>query len=597
MTAAQRHRGPDDDGWLRRDDVVLAHNRLSIIDLSACGRQPMPNEDETVWACFNGEIYNYRSLRSDLERLGHPFRSASDTEVLVHGYEAWGIGGLVERLRGMFAFALYDARDAAAGGTLHLARDRFGIKPLYFASLAEPRAVVFASEVRALARGGLVPREDDPRGWLGYLLFGSVPAPWTTLRSVQALRPGHVLTADAGGTRVTRYYDMDALFLAGDSGPGVAGRANGTATGGDPSRDLRRNLRGVLEETVEIHLLSDAPLGVFLSGGIDSSALVSLAALRQQELRTIGIVFDDQQFSEEPFQRAVAERYRTDHHRVLVTARDAQEHFPRFLEAMDQPTVDGVNTYFVARAARQAGLKAVLAGIGGDEIFAGYSTLDRMATLQRVRALPGLVRRAAVAVARARPSLRKAEFLRRGGALPLYLVQRGLYAPSEAARLLGTEEREAWSLIDSLEPERAPRHPALLQQFLEARHYLADQLLRDADVFGMAHSLEIRVPFLDHVLAETVLRTPFGWRRHSEWPKPLLSRTLEDLLPREVVFRRKQGFAFPLDAWLRAWEGAGVLGGGPLDRATSARVWSDFRRRRAHWSRPWSLLVLAQAAR
>lgn len=588
MTEAQVHRGPDDEGWLQMEDLVLGHRRLSIVDLSEAGKQPMPNEEGTVWVVYNGEVYNHRELRRELLGRGHRFRSSSDTEVLVHGYEEWGIEGLLRRLRGMFAFALYDRRPQpghpqGSPGVLYLARDRFGIKPLYYAFLPDRGRLVFASEVRALRQSGLVPPEEDPRAWLGFLLFGSVPTPWTTLRAVRALPPGHYLVTDGPGVRLVRYYDRDALFVGAPD-----------ADGAWKERRPEEEVREVLEEAVSLHLISDAPLGVFLSGGIDSSGLVALAASRKRDLITLGVIFDEKTFSEEAYQKTVAERFRTHHHRVRVTLRDFQDELEKFLWSMDQPTVDGLNTYFIARAARQVGLKAVLSGLGGDEVFCGYPTLRRAPLLRRLQKLPSPLREAVVVVGGIRPTLRKLAFLKRNHPLALYLVQRGLFTPGEAARILGVEEREAWELIESLAPEESPEDPIALQQFLEARHYLVDQLLRDADVFGMAHSVEIRVPFLDHVLVEKALRVPLHFRLDRRWPKPLLTKALGDLLPKEVVFRPKQGFTFPLEVWLRSSADLFHEGVPGVDGHSVKTTWRAFLSGRAHWSRPWALTVLAR---
>jgi asparagine synthase (glutamine-hydrolysing) len=586
MMCVQDHRGPDGEGFYRDGRVLLGHCRLAILDLSEAGRQPLSNQAGTVWVAYNGEIYNFRALRAALVGKGYSFTSQSDTEVLVHGYEEWGIEGLLQRLRGMFAIALYDCRRSAVNAQLILARDRFGIKPLYYTALQGCHGLAFASEVQALRRSCLTSREDDPRAWLAYFLFGSIPAPWTTMRAVQALPPGHYLVTDGSALRCVRYYTLEALFAEDVS------RAQPEFSARIRVVDLREKIRALLEETVALHLISDAPLGLFLSGGIDSSALVALAACQQQELVTVGVVFEEQAFSEEGYQRAVAERFKTRHHSVLVTRRDFQAELERFLEAMDQPTIDGLNTYFVARAAHQVGLKAVLSGIGGDEVFCGYPTLRRASRLGHLRRFPSPLRATVIAVGNLRPSLRKLAFLQRNGHLPFYLVQRGLFTPRETAQLLGTQEVEAWRLIESLEPATAPHDPVLLQQFLEARHYLVDQLLKDADVFGMAHSVEVRVPFLDHLLTETILKIPQTLRLDSQWPKPLLTKPLQDLLPEQVVFRPKQGFTFPVEVWLRA-SGNMFQETGPMadDHAYQA-VWQAFLSGRAHWSRPWALAVM-----
>jgi len=592
MVSAQTHRGPDDEGWLVRENIILGHRRLSIIDLSEAGRQPMSNEDGTVWIVYNGEIYNHDTLRYDLQKCGHCFRSRSDTEVLIHGYEEWGIEGLLQRLRGMFAFALYDAHPETTRGTLILARDRFGIKPLYYGFLRNRMGLVFASEVQAFVQGGLVPLDDNHQAWLAFLMFGSVPTPWTTLREVFALPPGHYLVVDRDSTHLVCYYALEDLFLAHANERVPSHRSKEFKKGGGLHM-FERKVRERLEDTVALHLISDAPLGVFLSGGIDSSALVALAAALKPDLETLSVIFEENSYSEEAYQQKVVGRFRTRHHWIPVTMKDFQSELARFLSAMDQPTVDGVNTYFVARAAQQIGLKAVLSGLGGDEVFSGYSTLRRAPTLWRLRSLSSPIRGLALDLASIWPRWRKLAFLKYPGVLPFYLVQRGLFTPKEAAQLLGAEEREAWEVVETLEPRRYPKDPRILQQFLEARHYLTDQLLKDADVFGMAHSVEIRVPLLDHILVEMILAAPLAWRLDSHRPKPLLTRPLKDLLPPEVVFRPKQGFTFPMEPWLHTCESSFETSSG-LDVQVWNTVWNDFRSRKCHWSRPWALFILGQ---
>lgn len=586
MMSAQAHRGPDSAGLYQNAHVILGHRRLSIIDLSGAGAQPMSNEDGTIWAIHNGEIYNFRNLSDELRASGHRFKSKSDTEVLIHGYEEWDTEGLLERLRGMYAFALFDQRRLPP--KLILARDRFGIKPLYYVHFPERHQLIFASEVRALCQSGLFAREEEPRAWLAFLLFGSVPVPWTTVKGIQALPPAHYIVADASGVRLREYYSVAKLF--GSATPFV----DTYRECGHRLQDLENKIHDILDEAVGLHLISDAPLGVFLSGGIDSSALVALAASRDQELVTLSVVFDEEGFSEKAYQEAVARRFGTRHVSIRVTQRDFQEEMEQFLKCMDQPTVDGLNTYFVARAAREAGLKVVLSGIGGDEVFCGYATLRRARALWQLRRLPAPLKSATLAIGNLLPSLKKLAFLDQSGYLGFYLVQRGLFTPREAAELLGAEERQAWELIKSLEPPEAPEAPIVLQQFLEARHYLVDQLLKDADVFGMAHSLELRVPFLDHFLVETVLRAPPHWRLDRHWPKPLLTRPLRNILPREVVFRPKQGFNLPAEIWLRSTYTPSKNGSSVLDAASSQAVSEAFLSGQAHWSRLWALLVLGR---
>jgi asparagine synthase (glutamine-hydrolysing) len=579
MTAALFKRGPDGQGIYRTERAVLGHRRLAIIDTSEAGAQPLSNETGDVWVTYNGEIYNFLELRDLLARSGHTFKSHTDTEVLVHGYEEWGIEDLLKRLRGMFAFALCDSRPSPSGPRIILVRDRVGIKPLYY-SCPDDNLLVFASEVQAIETTGLVPSDENSNAILAFLLFGSVPNPWTTLRSVAALPAGHYLSADSRGIHIKRYHDVAAGFLEGPRAPF------------SNLKVIEDEIRHLLDETVARHLISDAPLGVFLSGGVDSSALVALASLHRQRLVTLGVVFGEEGYSEGSFQKVVASRFQTEHQQVTVTQADFRRELDTFWGALDQPTIDGLNTYFVAGAAKKAGLKAALSGLGGDEIFRGYPTLRRARPLQCLSELPDVLRRSVISMASVTSAYRKLAFLKGKRNLPVYLVQRGLFLPVEAARLLNCEERQAWKVIESLEPDRVPDNPVLRQQFLEAKHYLTDQLLKDADVFGMAHSVEVRVPFLDHILMDKILSIPADAMAGGKTLKPLLTKPLKDLLPEAITSRRKRGFTLPMDAWLRDGYARFEMGGGKVDPSEYERVWNGFTQRKIHWSRPWALAVL-----
>jgi hypothetical protein len=350
MADSQVHRGPDGAGMFQDRQAVLGHRRLAIIDLSAAGHQPMSNEDGSVWISFNGEIYNFGDLRAELVGR-HCFRSSTDTEVLLHGYEQWGIEGLLERLRGMFALALWEP------GTrrLTLARDRLGIKPLYYHNANG--SVAFASEVRALLRSGIVSDEADPEALSQFLLFGSVPSPLTTAKAVRCLPPGHYAVATDRGVDLRKYWELgypDTRCPAPDAGKGEL-----------------EELRARLERSVREHLISDVPLGVFLSGGVDSAAIVALASRvrKDQRLTTLTVAFGEKGFDESQDALRIAHRFNTHHHELLVTSEDFAQEMPAFLAGMDQPTNDGVNTWFVSKAARQCGLTVVLSGLGGDEIL------------------------------------------------------------------------------------------------------------------------------------------------------------------------------------------------------------------------------------
>jgi asparagine synthase (glutamine-hydrolysing) len=579
MTRAQQHRGPDAEGIHVDRRAVLGHRRLSILDLSDSGRQPMSNEDGSLTVVYNGEIYNYRELRRELLEAGHVFRSQSDTEVLVHGYEQWGTEGLLRRLRGMFAFALYDT-----GAGLILARDRLGIKPLYYYLGSD--CLLFASEVKALLRSGMVPRESEREALIGFLMAGSVPAPLTTVRGVKCLLAGHYAVYRGGSFRVRQYWGLGCC-----------------PAGGRPSE-----LREVLADSVQRHLVSDVPLGVFLSGGVDSAAVVALAARARGNgrtpLQTLTVSFDEAEFSEERHAGQIARHFGTGHQTVRVTAHDFQREIPAFFEAMDQPTNDGVNTYFVSRAARQAGLKVVLSGLGGDEVFWGYSHYRWLRRLgEWLERSPAMLRGAAagalstVGRIRGRESWRRASYLSaQASTAGLYLLLRGFFAPEQVASLLGAGRAEVDEVAKKyFAGPRAAASQAAAFNHVEIQRYLHDQLLRDADVFSMAHSIEARVPLLDHEVVECVAGLGASRKLDRAVHKPLLVSAVDDPLVRAAAVRPKRGFSFPMDGWMK--RGAGDLeeisrSSGVLNRRSATRCWIDFRHGKLHWSRAWALTVL-----
>lgn len=584
MLHAEAHRGPDGENVLANERACLGHRRLAVIDLSEKGRQPLTNETGDVWVSANAEIYNFRELRSDLESLGHAFASATDVEVLVHGYEEWGMDGLLRRLRGMFAFALYDARRHARP-TLYLVRDRFGIKPLYYARRGT--ALVFASELRALVASGEVAPELDPHALESFLELGSIPGPATALKDVDSLSAAHYLEVGEAGSTLVRYWSLGSDADAESDPQGVS---------------------ELLAESVRLHLVSDVPLGVFSSGGIDSATLVALASARAAApLTTLSVVFDDESLSEARYARKVAERYQTDHREISVSADDFVETLPGVFDAMDSPSVDGVNTYFVSRAARQAGLTVVLTGLGGDEVFLGYphhKTLSRLAPYAGLFArLPAGVRAAVAATARSVTGKNKLDYLAEPSASNLYRMFRGLFSPRQVAGLVkdshgrGAIPARQNVSIGGVGVGGSPRELLDAAVRLEFEHYLQHQLLRDTDAMSMAHSIEARVPFLDHRLVDAVYRLPHRAKLARGVNKPLLLGALEDPLPREVWDRPKQGFTFPFRQFLLAHRDQF------RDRAHSEdafrpgavdQVWNEFENGRAHWSRPWALVAFSE---
>jgi asparagine synthase (glutamine-hydrolysing) len=612
MLGQMHHRGPDDEGLFVDDSVALGMRRLSIIDLGG-GHQPVFNADRTVVVVFNGEIYNFQELRNRLESRGYHFQTQSDTEVIVYAYEEWG-EDCVDHFEGMFAFALAETSKSTRRGNprVLLARDRLGIKPLYYALV--DGNLIFASEVRALLASGQVEPRLSPTALRSYLLFGSVVEPTTLVEGVYSVPPGHRITLSAAGqhacVRPEPYWDF-ASSACPPFNTKKHERCSATAF-----------LRSLLEEAVESHLIADVPLGVFLSSGIDSTALVALATQKKAALNTVTVVFPEQEFSEAEMARRTAHRFGTHHQELTLSGDDMLARLSEAVGALDQPSMDGINTYFVSWAARQAGLKVALSGLGGDEMFGGYSTFRSTPEAQSVASLahtvPGGIRSTLASAAERtlgrlqRDSHRKiAALWRDPDFLPHpYFYTRLLFTPPQVLGLLkgnGLESSEPWK--DWL--EQTAQGSKQLDDFtavscLESRSYMVDTLLRDTDSMSMAHSIEVRVPFLDHGLVEFVARLPGSIKRTSGQAKSLLVDALADLLPAEVISQQKRTFTLPWKHWLRnalrkevATELQNIAP--PLMEFLNARnvgqVWKDFLEEKTSWSRVWSLFVLNRWAR
>jgi asparagine synthase (glutamine-hydrolysing) len=619
MLDAQVHRGPDDWGLLvpetlktdssvhlgfgsRGSDhvrtysntaqtagAVLGTRRLSILDLSTRGRMPMGSSDGRVWITYNGEAYNYQELRA---QLGGVFDSETDTETILRGYETWG-EGVLAHLSGMYACAIFETGPPAR---VVLARDRFGIKPLYY--YRDGERLVFASEVRALLRSGLVPAETNPEALIRFLQVGSVPVPQTTIEGIRALPGGHYLIADQRGAFSRKYWDLPSHL---SRSPDVLSLSRD---------DAIATTRALLEKAVDRHLVSDVQLGVFLSGGIDSSALVALAGRGgKRRLTTLSVNFEETEWSEARYARLVADRFRTDHREVVLRGEDLLGALPRIFSAMDEPSVDGVNAYFISQAAKSAGLTVVLSGAGGDEVFLGYGHFRKAALAESVshalRSLPGWVRRRVVATAACAArwtgqlGADRVGYLDQPTAEHAYLLFRGLFSPREIAELLGIEERELQVLGPLFPATPDFSHRSLLDSFtlFEFQHYLQNQLLKDMDVMSMTHSVEVRVPYLDHRLVEHVMGLPSQFKLDGRRPKALLVDALGGDLPREVWDRPKMGFTLPFDPWLRrsaAELELCCLETKVLQRDAVRNLWRRFRAGRLHWSRAWALVVLSR---
>ena len=552
MCDAMTHRGPDDMGFWRFGATCIGVRRLSVIDPGSAAKQPMTTEDERICVVLNGEIYNFRRLREYLAGRGHAFKSRSDTEVLLRLYEEEG-DECCRFLRGMFAFAVVDADRR----TLLLTRDRLGVKPLYYAPTAGGWA--FASEVGALVRSGLIRPELDLNSLDLSLSLGFVPGPRTLMRGVKALPPGHRMRITEKGVFIERWWEPPPA---------------GTTRCAD--EEILPRLRGLLEESVELHQISDVPLGAFLSGGMDSSAIVGLMSRRADEpVRTYSVGFDDgpQGCDERRYARAAAQSFSTRHLEFVIKGSKVAEELPRIVRHLDQPGFDGVNAYLVSQAAKQDGVTVALSGLGADELFGGYDSFRLIPRWWRLSAtwgkLPLAARKTLVASAsqmlRFGPnmSLERIEKLRRlqwvESPMGLYALARLLTWPEEKKTLYSPQlqahfrERKAdediFAVLVSL--VRSGERPWRILSELEMQVYMEWRTLRDTDVMSMAHSLEVRVPFVDHHVVEFVCGLPSGWEKKWGHPKRLLKASLRDVIPPEISARRKQGFVLPMAKWMK----------------------------------------------
>jgi asparagine synthase (glutamine-hydrolysing) len=610
MTEAQAHRGPDDSGFFRSEGnpgVALGFRRLAIIDLSTDGHQPMIDPRERNAVVFNGEIYNYGQLRQQLAAEGCEFRSRGDTEVLLKSYARWG-GDALARLRGMFAFAIYDPRRRE----VLLARDRLGIKPLYYATVQRPDGPVllFASELRALLATGLLPRRLDPGALATFMWNGFVVGPATVASGVSLLGPGEMMRVALGQpvANPVRYWSLGARKPL-------------------PRQEAVDGLRKALLSAVEQHLLSDVPLGVFLSGGIDSSAVTALAVRAGGgRVKTFHVGFDEAAFDESSYARRVSEALGTEHLELRLTQQRFRTDLSAALASLDQPTFDGINTYFVSRLVREAGFTVALAGTGGDELFGGYESfvdLPKAArAAQAARALPSsLVRIAARLAGRLKtgaagevpPQTRwgkLADLLAtHGSAIGAYQVSHGLYTQEFLAQL--SDGSSAGRASNGLPREREAElaqairgaSPLAAVGILELALFIGERLLRDTDGASMAASLEVRVPLLDHEVVEAAQLLPDADRFHPLGKKSILrTLTMSDLDP-SIFDRPKAGFVLPIELWAKdqlvenieaLFSDDALVESVGLRPLALGRLWRAFRAGAPgiYWSRIWAPFVL-----
>jgi asparagine synthase (glutamine-hydrolysing) len=593
MDRAIVHRGPDDSGTYLDGRCAMGMRRLSIIDLGG-GRQPIANEDQQIWTVFNGEIYNYRALRRELEAHGHRFATASDTEVIVHAYEDHG-DAFVDDLDGMFGIAVWDRRDES----LLLVRDRLGIKPLYYAEL--PSGLVFGSELKSLLQHPEVSRRVSPDALSYYLSFGATPPNRAIVDGVRKLEPGHLLRYRRGRVVVRRYWDLRP-----------PARRGPTLPLDEAAAEMRRRIR----EAVRSHLVADVPVGAFLSGGIDSATVVGTMAELGAQPKTFSIGFDEAEFNELDYARQIARRFRTDHHELVVRpdALELIETLPWFL---DEPFADvsAIPTYLVSKLAASQ-VKVVLSGDGGDEVFAGYDRYPlALAEARWLDRLPAPARWAAGALSHVVPEATPGKHWLHHASLPpalRFIDSESLFPSDYKARLV---TRDLQRLTDPFAPVRerarlytgAPGDALSRLLYFDTMTYLPLDILTKVDRMTMACSLEARPPLLDHHLVEAAFTLPSAHKLHGATQKAVMKRAVADLLPREILERPKRGFGVPINAWFR----------GPLkdpviqlltDARAQSRGWLEpktvrelcdehTRGRRDQSVRMWSLMMLEQWCR
>jgi asparagine synthase (glutamine-hydrolysing) len=528
MCNSLKHGGPDDEGIFLDEKVNLAfgHRRLSILDLSKNGHQPMADVQQKAWITFNGEIYNYLELKDELLKTGFKFYSGTDTEVILAAYLYWGISAF-SKLRGMFAFALYDVGQSVT----YLVRDTTGIKPLYY--YVNNDELSFASEIKAFKAAGIATQPDE--SWpVRFLALGNIPEPYTTLKNVYSLTKGHFLAwhHQSGTYNISSY--------------------NNKSSGIDYITDLnaaKKYINDCLKKAIKRQLIADAPIGVFLSGGIDSSLVSLLANEQNQHLKTISIYFNEKSYDESAYQNVVLNQLMGEKFTHLVQQHDFETFLPQIISSMDMPTTDGINTWFISKYAHEDGLKAVLSGVGADELFGGYPSFNRIKYLHYLRKIPASLFGAANYFKTDR--YRKISFLEHDHPLADYLLLRGLFVPDDIAQILDTDVKQVNEILfgENSMPNLGSydkEHAA----WFETNLYMQNQLLRDTDVLSMSHGLEVRVPFLDEDLQQLVQRISPEIRFNKKQPKKLLIDSFDNLLPDAVWNRPKMGFTFPLQEWM-----------------------------------------------
>ena len=530
MCRVQKHGGPDNEGMYvqAENHLVLGHRRLSLIDLSASGNQPMAYDNGRYIISYNGELYNYPELKEILKKAGCSFNTGSDTEVILAAFATWGTEAF-KRFNGMFAFALWDN----VTGNIFLVRDGAGIKPLYFAHTKE--GLAFASEVRAFKYIDYLQAEQP--NWQVYLMaYGHLPEPITTLKLVQPLKKGyylqyHIASDFLKEEAFTQYTYLEQI---------------------DNREEAISLIQSTLTRAVKRQLISDAPIGVFLSGGLDSSIIAHLADKHHPNLNTISLCFDDSNYSEKKYQDLVQNNLKGIQHQQILKEESFHNNFDAIVQSMDLPSCDGINTWFICKYAKEQGLKAVLSGVGADELYGGYPSFNRINSTLLAQKLPSsILRNSPFSHIK---KMRRLCYLSIYGPVGMYLFLRGQFIPREVAQYLNADEGEVWKILEEQPQVHSTQHLTAKNQasWLETNLYMQNQLLRDSDVMSMAHGVEIRVPFLDAEFIKLSLQIRSNIKYEGPFKKQLLIDSFKDVLPAEIWNRPKMGFSFPFKQWFLA---------------------------------------------
>jgi asparagine synthase (glutamine-hydrolysing) len=589
INEAMSHRGPDADGFFAEGEIALGHRRLSIIDLSAAANQPFIDASGRYVMVFNGEIYNFAEIRQMMPE--YPYKTNGDTEVIIAAYAKWGVDCL-QHLKGMFALAIWDRMERS----LFLARDRFGVKPLYYYQLGEQ--LLFASEIRAILASGLVPRKINRNALMDYLKYQSIISPLTLVEDIFQLPAGTYMIFKEGETEQRVYWDITA-------------QKKDIGTTDVPA--IQKKIRDLLYKSVERRLVSDVPLGAFLSGGIDSSVVVAIMSqVNKGATHAFTVAFEEKNYNELPYAEQIAKKFGVHHSTVLLRSHDFLDKLPEALDSMDTPSGDGLNTYVVSGAIRRNGITVALSGIGGDELFAGYPLFTQFQSVQKIKGLFNNARGLRKAIAALLPAADQRQAKWKGilgvdsaDIADIYPVLRQIQNPATLKRLLTSYADLAGShtLEDQLKGNQdaiEAMDPLSQVSIADYLGYTQSVLLKDADQMSMAVSLEIREPFFDHDLVEYVLNVPDEIKQ-PVYPKKLLIDSLPGLLPDEIVFRKKQGFVLPYDIWLRTELRSfcsvamkSLASRGYFSEKALMNYWDDYLNRRSNirWTDVWIFIVL-----